>query len=401
MKILYITSGVTHPYPHKMIDKYIAHTLQVLTDKARVFQLNKSANWQASLWRLVKEFQPDFVLTIHGGNMSRQVVQQLQTFGAKVAIWFVDDPYDVDDSLRKLYGYDFVFTNEQSCLKLYQQHGYKQTAFLPLGTVPEFFFKQKVEKKYHSDICFLGSPFPTRVKYLRFLAQRFPRSNIKVVGPHWLGRLGRRKLDIVERYVEPDEMRKFYNGAKINLNIYREINEHIMGRNLNSHRLPPLSPNNRTFDIAACQAFQLSNFRPTIEQYMDLKRELIIFQNQVDLVKKISYYLTRPRERELIVRAAFQRTLREHCLKNRLQQMISIVKGGKKMTVKDQTFADIKRWGKLMKGASAGVYFVYAGLKYLVPDKDTFHRLNLSWDDVVVVPQAQIDAIPLGGNIEN
>ncbi|MFD2879981.1 hypothetical protein ACFTAO_34770 [Paenibacillus rhizoplanae] len=59
-------------------------------------------------------------------------------------------------------------------------------------------------------------------------------------------------------WVQPETAAKFYNGAKIVLNIHRPSAEKY---NRNQSGIIATSINNRTFDAASCEAFQLTDYK--------------------------------------------------------------------------------------------------------------------------------------------
>ncbi|AZR72021.1 hypothetical protein BBF96_00525 [Anoxybacter fermentans] len=400
LKILYITSGFNHSYPHRFIDQFISTSLKSISHKTKVFQLNKDIDWQSQLFAAIEVFFPDFVFTIHGVNMSESVVQKIKNYGVKMGIWFVDDPYDIDASKQRLYSYDFVFTNEKECVSVYERYGFDKVYYLPLGVQTRYYYPENPPEKYRSDICFVGSPFPKRVEIIKFLYSRLPEMHIKIIGPHWNKHLPE-NADLIGYPLGPDEIRKYYNGAKINLNIHRGDTEHIVvGQNLNTEGIKAKSPNNRTFDIAACKAFQLANFRPGLKNYFDLENELITFKDKDDLVEKIIYYIDHVEERNRIATNGYKRTISQHRFENRLEKMMDIVKEHLQQEIRYLTSPQMIKQGRLVKSNKAAVYFIINGKKHLIQNVRTFNSLGFDWKDIEVFSQKEIDQIPGGVTIK-
>ncbi len=54
--------------------------------------------------------------------------------------------------------------------------------------------------------------------------------------------------------------------------------------------------------------------------------------------------------------------------------------------------------GHLIKGdLEPAVYFIFHGRRYLIPSIEEFNRLQFSWDNVGLIPQGEVNAIPDGG----
>lgn len=398
VRIFYITSGHKQPYPHKMIDQFISlSSLESYSHQLRYYQWSEDAAWQRSLLNEVKKYLPHYLFTIHGLNMNNDLIHKIKSYGTKVGVWFVDDPYDIDDNKERLYEYDFVFTNELECVPIYKKLGYTHVHYLSLGTHTGFYYPELPPAPYQADLTFVGSPFPKRVELLKFLHDRLPQLRMKVIGPFWDQYLPP-KIDCVNYHIEPNEIRKFYNGAKINLNIHREYDENIIpGQNLNRERILANSPNNRLFDIAACKSFQLTDFRPGLVKYFDLENEMTVFNSEDDLVHKIRYYLEQAERRNLLANNAYYRTVNQHAFTHRLCEMARIVEVVILHEKWDLLFPDVFQEGKLMKGAqNPEVYFVYQGRKYLIPSVDVFNRLGCSWQNVTIVPDSHLELMPCG-----
>lgn len=435
LKILYVTSGMEQNYPHKFIDQFIARSLESISDagEAQVFELNIHTDWQAKLLALIEKYNPEYVFTLHGCHMTSDCVERIKSYGAKTGIWFVDDPYDLDESKERLYGYDYIFTNEEGCVPIYQKLGYKESYNLALGVGEQYYFPEPVipkslQNQYSSDICFVGSPFPKRVELLQILHNHFPEKVIRVIGPFWQPLLPR-GVEVVNHHVTPEEVRKYYSNAKIVLNIHREYNEHLYSlQNLNQDGIRALSLNNRTFDIAACKVFQLVDERKSLAKYYDLQSEIVTYANSRELIQKIRYYLKRSFEMKRIAMNAYQRTMEEHRMCHRLEEMFRLVevkhsKGddGRIAEVTDRNEATNKEEqvtiaiqplevgqvlarlseGSLIKGERSAVYLLLDGWKYLIPDVQTFQGLGLRWEDVDVVGQKEVDQVPNGGRLKS
>ncbi len=399
MRILYITSGVKQLYPHRLIDHSIETALNSLMDETQVYHIDSSKSWDNELVALVQNYEPDYVFTIHGGVLTQELVQRLKSLGTIMGIWFIDDPYDIDESVGKLHDYDLVFTNEESCVSVYQGYGYR-AYYLSLGTLPEFYYPEIVEGIYQSQVCIVGSPYPRRVEIVKYLLDNLPKDTLKIVGPYWYEYFPGRK-ELINRYVNYHEIRRFYNGAKINLNIYRNDDEHVIPNyQVNTEKIPANSPNNRTFDIGICKAFQLSDIRLGLGKIFDLETELITFENERDLLEKINYYLQNPDKCNQIAKKIYYKVIEKHCFRQRLLKMIGWAKEIIIEEVSKIVTPDVLQQGKIIKAKGPAVYFVYQNRKHLIPSEDVFDRLKLRWEDMQEVDDWALKSILKGLPLE-
>ncbi|NLZ44114.1 MAG: glycosyltransferase family 1 protein, partial [Clostridia bacterium] len=116
------------------------------------------------------------------------------------------------------------------------------------------------------------------------------------------------------------EIRKYYNGARINLNIHRDPVDPPSG---NSQGVGAESPNDRTFALAGCGAFQLvDRTRAGLWDCFTDGGEMVGFTDPEDLAAKIQEYLAKPVARAMIGEAAQQKAYRYHTYKHRLTEVL-------------------------------------------------------------------------------
>jgi spore maturation protein CgeB len=92
------------------------------------------------------------------------------------------------------------------------------------------------------------------------------------------------------------QMPKAFRHSKINLNISLSVIQSGI----------PM----RVLDVLACGGFLLTNYQPEIAEYFENGRELVIYEDYVDLVQKVQYYLAHDDERKEIARNG-QKAVRE------------------------------------------------------------------------------------------
>lgn len=93
------------------------------------------------------------------------------------------------------------------------------------------------------------------------------------------------------------EMPIVFSQSRINLNIsLRSIQSGI-----------PM----RVLDIMACGGFVLTNYQPELEEFFEIGKELVVFEDIEDCLRKIDYYLTHEEERAEIALSG-QNAVRTH-----------------------------------------------------------------------------------------
>ncbi|MFB9330233.1 glycosyltransferase [Paenibacillus aurantiacus] len=312
VRVLFIPQGFD------ALDEGIASALQPLVGELYIAQATQIAE-QAALIR------PDWVLVLNGLHVFPEdhlaQIDAVRQLGIRTAIWFADDPYVSDDTIRIAPRYDAVLTHELSTIPVYQSIGCTNVQYMPLAVNVRRFKPLRVEAQYRSDVCFIGQAFWNRVEMFDALARELATKRVFIAGGMW-ERLTHYKLlkpMIRDGWLPVEESVKYYNGAKIVINMHRGANAGADNRN--SMNLPGLSINPRTFEIAACGTLQLTDARADLGNHYRPGLEVETYASVQELADKLNYYLAHEDERRMIALRGLRRTLREHSFDIRLEQV--------------------------------------------------------------------------------
>ncbi|UQZ36958.1 protein CgeB [Paenibacillus sp. PK3_47] len=319
MKILFITSGFRAVYC--FFEQSIAEAFQKAGHCCESFSLNKGLEELKLAQQLL---QPDLILAMAGLKLPSPVLEFLQQTQAKTAIWMTEDPYYMDWTFPLSTYFDYIFTIDQAALEQYTGMGHPHVYHLPLGTDPEIFHCAPVSDEFKSDICLVGVPYSNRIELVEFLLES-TNYQVQIVGRGW-GRLHKewtkkknRHLNAVNAWVRPETAVQYYNGSKIVLNIHRPADEKY---NRNRMGIAAKSINNRTFDAASCQAFQLVDYKEELGVHFEEGKECISFLGKNDLLDKVHYYIGHDEERKQIAVKARERVLASHTFQHRIEQLL-------------------------------------------------------------------------------
>ncbi|VAX29997.1 hypothetical protein MNBD_NITROSPIRAE03-723, partial [hydrothermal vent metagenome] len=83
--------------------------------------------------------------------------------------------------------------------------------------------------------------------------------------------------------------------------------------------------NPRTFEIAACEGFQLVDSRSEMPELFRVGEDIVCFEDLKDLRYKIRYYLNNPDERKAIARKAMERVKKDHTYELRMEEMLDLI----------------------------------------------------------------------------
>jgi spore maturation protein CgeB len=108
------------------------------------------------------------------------------------------------------------------------------------------------------------------------------------------------------------DLRKLFVSSKINLNLTTTPIKTTLTR--------------RPFDVLACGGFVLSDYRQDIKSLLEIDKEIVCFQDEEELKKKISYFLKHPEECRWIVKKGQMRVLREHTYRHRMEEIVDTMR---------------------------------------------------------------------------
>lgn len=319
MKILFITSGFRAVY--SFFERSIVEAFQNAGHDCETYILNNDIN---ALQRIQQSLQPDLMLALAGLKISKPMLEFLNQTKVKTAIWMTEDPYYMDWTTQLIPYFDYIFSIDQAAVEQYMSLGHRYVYHLPLGTNLQVFHPAVVTKEFVSDICLVGVPYSNRIELVEFLLKE-TGYHIQIVGKGW-GKHNHewtknvnRNIALVSAWVKPETVANFYNGSKIVLNIHRPSHEKY---NKNRMGILAKSINNRTFDAAGCEAFQLIDAREELANHFVEGEEMISFQDENDLLEKIHYYMAHDEERKQIAKKASERVSISHTFQHRIDHFL-------------------------------------------------------------------------------
>ena len=266
------------------------------------------------------EYKPDLIFATAQSPFTTTTLEQYKQLKIPVAFWFMEDfhLFAYWKTFAPLYDYFFViqrgeFTDQLNAM------GLKNHYYLPLAADPEIHkplqLSPEEETEYSSELSFVGAGYHNRTQFfLQLLNEDF-----KIWGNDW--NLNSPLATVMPRKgerISPEECVKIFNAAKININLHSS--SYHNGVNPHGDFVNP-----RTFEIAACAAFQMVDPRSELTSLFQIGEEIVTFNDIDDLRRKKKYYLEHPQEMEAITQAARQRVLAEHTYKHRMQEMLQII----------------------------------------------------------------------------
>jgi SAM-dependent methyltransferase len=219
---------------------------------------------------------PDWVVIVTGVLIHPSVPLMLKRAGAPVAVLLTESPYLEEEQAEIIRHADLVWTNERTSLG---RLNHPNVRYLPHAYHPERHspdIEGDPDTPAH-DVVFVGTGFPERIRTLA--AVDWTGIDLGLYGGDWTDLPSRHPLRRHLTLGKLDNARAaaLYRRARIGLNLYRS-SEH-----------PAESLNPRAYELAACGAFHLSEYRAEVDEVFG--HLVPTFEGGTELEAAIRYWL--------------------------------------------------------------------------------------------------------------
>jgi spore maturation protein CgeB len=171
------------------------------------------------------------------------------------------------------------------------------------------------QQEYGADVSFVGAGYANRRKlFPQWVSKEW---TLKLWGNEWDGATD--LSGVLQRNgarIDTDTCMKVFNATTVNLNVHS-----CSGMGLDSQ---PDFVNPRTFELAACGAFQLVDDR-TLLPDLFTPDEVVSFRRTEDVPHLIRRWLQDAAGRRDHAEASRRRVLRDHTYRHRLQELLATV----------------------------------------------------------------------------
>jgi hypothetical protein len=238
---------------HELIQRYL-HT------RTNVFNFLLSNFWiNNQIQNIVDKYDPDIILIFKGELLSQQTIERLSQ--SRNVYLFYPDTFKFKPLIKnRISYYKKVFTASNN-KNFYYLLGAKSVVTVPWACDPDFHKRNNISKSYA--VTFIGTAYFER----RILINNL--RNVEVFGEFWFGRRSHKP-------VYGEEFVNIINKSLINLNLQARIS--ILAD----------APTMRTFEVAGCGGFQISDYMPSLKQYFPM---IPTFKHLADLKDQIAYFL--------------------------------------------------------------------------------------------------------------
>lgn len=268
----------------------------------------------------LSEDPPDFVLAIAQAPLTLAVLEHLRKKKFLTAMWFVENYRHLTYWQQLAAGYDYWFVIQQAeCQEAFKRAGARDVGYLPMAADPAVHrplaLTDAERAEYGADLSFVGAGYPNRRALLpRWLSKDW---SFKLWGNEWEGAAD--LAPVLQRSgarIDTEACMKVFNASAINLNL------HSCGGDALDPQADFVNP--RTFELAACGAFQLTDERALLpELFTD--EEIVRFRSTEDVPALIRMWLDDPSGRRTVAEAARQRVLGQHTYGHRMKALLAAI----------------------------------------------------------------------------
>ena len=268
----------------------------IIFDPLKIMNSYGHKKMQEIFLSLIKKEKPEYVfLNGRRDELTIETIEKIKKISLNTKIIGTSGDDDKDFEPLKRYHalfMDCTLIHQVNYLKNYYKDGIKNV-YPAVGINTEIFKPMNLEKIY--DVTFMGNATEERIKTIRFLIKN--GINLKIVGGRWNNYPEFKEFCL--GYLSPEEAVKIINQTKINLA-------------LSKNKYGKASFKWRVFEIAACKSFSLVDYFDKYSKYFKNNKEMIMFKNEQDLLKKINYYLLHEKEREEIAENSYKKAIKNH-----------------------------------------------------------------------------------------
>lgn len=289
--------------------------------KKRAIDCRECGMWDVP--EVLKQYSPSVTFVFHPWLKEfGKELETLQTIPGHKFLWSWEEPWEIDYTAKYASFFTNVITQDKNSMNVLQGRVGKGI-HIPHGVDIEIFKPQDIAYEFRSDICFVGAAYPSRLQFLRTVLPQLKDYMVSIVGTGWEFLPNTDNQKVINNGCSGYDYVRYINGAKININLHRKSLEVTMA---NETKIEASSPNNRCFEIPACNAFELVDELRCPELYDYYPQNIIpTFSDAADFVAKIKYYLEHSEERKQKAQSAYEATLALHTYEHRVQKLMEFM----------------------------------------------------------------------------
>jgi len=252
--------------------------------------------------KVVESFKPDLVFCCLTGNSTitphepwEQLKLETEKGRTKTFNWFCDDTWRFENFSKQVcFDFHVCSTPEQSRIRDYKEMGYDNIV-LGLWHANRDLYPEHATKNIPVSFC--GAPNNDRIN----LTEMLKSQGINIQYFHG---------------VSYEDMLLHHASSQIGLNFSKNMTDGGESKTQMKARL---------FEVPAAKTLLLTEYHEGIEEYFEIDKEIICFTNNVEMVKKTEFLLSKPNLINKIAENGYNRAMRDHESSVRLSNVLEEV----------------------------------------------------------------------------
>ncbi|MEJ5300853.1 MAG: glycosyltransferase [Thermodesulforhabdaceae bacterium] len=292
--------------------------IKTTSDSAAARLLKETAS--RTLFEAIDNVHPDILFGIAQAPIFSSVLRLCKQRGILRVFWFVEDfeRFAYWQKIASLYDFFFVIQKEP-LINMLKKLG-TRPFYLPLAADVSIhrplLLSEDERREYGSTVSFVGAGYPNRIT----IFERLDFKDFKIWGSDWNLTPGSPLIKVIQKNgtrVSVEEYVKIFNASVVNLNLHSSTNPQEIGKGD--------FVNPRTFEIAACRAFQVVDSRSLLGE-LYAEDELAVCRTVEEMKHLVDSAIKDEAWRLEIASKGYRRTLKEHTYLHRMAELIRIVK---------------------------------------------------------------------------
>lgn len=258
------------------------------------------------------------LLCIDGQRINLPLLQRVRPAFKTLILWTFEDPFMKDFNVGNASVFDYIFTNDPSCVEAYRGKGH----YLPLAASLSLHDRAiKSGNALDYDIFFAGTMWPNRVETLRHIITAFPQARLKLICPgnEYLPPLPSDLAELaIQRPVSHEAFIDFANASAVTLTMFRDYASH-------GDTSQATAPGPRFYELGLAGTAQVIEAPAAMEsQYFDDVKGIALARHVGGVIAAIDGFLTNPSLRDRAAQAAKKSVMQKHLYENRIQTLLDV-----------------------------------------------------------------------------
>ena len=250
------------------------------------------------------------------------IVDLIRKDGFKVYAYFTECPYEDELWARgQAAHFDACFVNDRNSLSRFQSFN-EHIAYLGHSYNPAVHHPGRGPAPGHNHVIMVGTGFKTRRRFLE--EANWEGIDLRLYGAMWAGLEDEEDWSLSScvrpRLIDNQTTARIYRGASIGISMHRAERTYEAEDYIDQGEAYSVGP--RTYELAACGLFQLSDEREELHQIFD--GTVPVYNSPAELERLVRHYLDNPDERKALAGRQLE-AVKPYTVERRMAQLLEYV----------------------------------------------------------------------------